>query len=126
MKIEEALVYYRTGHKIRLQYPYVNENLGFIRLQDILDPKEKKSCIITDLGFLSNEWEAEFVAGHGHVTLWSKDVPKTAFIDKGYTTSKLTEVPKTGSCETWGSFDWKVTGRLVTKSSVLNLGLDPM
>lgn len=126
MKIEEALVYFRTGHRIRLQYPYINENLGFMRLQEILDPKARNSFIITDLGFLSNEWEVEFVIGHGHVTEWSKGKPGVAFIDKGYTTSKFTEIPKTGSCETWGSFDWRVTGKLDPKPSDSSLGLDPM
>ena len=126
MKIEEALVYYRTGHRIRLLFPYVNEAWGYMTMMELYDPKERKSFIITDLGFLSNEWEVEFDVGPAHPGLWSKGELKTAFIDKGYTTSKLTEIPKTGSCETWGSFDWKVTGRLVTKPSVLNLGLDPM
>ena len=126
MKIEEALVYYRTGHRIRLIYPYVNENCGFMRLQEILDPKERKSFMITDLGYLSYEWEVEFDVGPSHLGLWSKGIPETAFIDKGYTTSKLTEVPKTGSCETWGSFDWRVTGKLNTKPSDSSLGLDPM
>jgi hypothetical protein len=111
VKIEEALVYYRTGHRIRLMYPYVNEAWGYCTMMDILDPKERKSFIISDLGFMSSAWEV-FFEDHGQFGEWTKYLPEPVFIDKGYTTSKFS------------GFVGLV--RSSKKTSISSLGLDPM
>ena len=115
MKIEEALVYYRTGHRIRLMYPYVNEAWGYMTMMELYDPKDRKSFIITDLGFMSSAWEV-FFDDHGQFGEWTKYLPEPVFIDKGYTTT-------TSNCDIW---DCRYTRREITKLFVSSLGLDPM
>ena len=80
VKLEEALVYYRKGHRISLS-AIKTLDPGEIRVTFDAKGVLTHYTALSTRDILSNDWQVEFITGH--LEEWLKDPPGTEPIDKG-------------------------------------------
>ena len=90
MRLEEALLYYRQGHRIRIVEPRVtgSKNKNYIIFGGL-----GIASLSENLGILSDKWEVEFVFC-GTTSMWLQDFFKFTFLKLPEDNQSDVELPK--------------------------------